>query len=155
MENNIFIKKKIQQNPKYNPDIVINYNTTINKRTTNIDRTNEPFKLITDLPVKNIKSAKDLIIDTTETNNVNIMLSKINSDRSQLDNELNMKYTEKVKEENYNAFSNKLLQFKMMSYKTDDYENLKTTRDDYYKNLTDQLKQNEDLYNNILNDLNK
>jgi hypothetical protein len=155
MNKNIFIKKKMEKNEKFNPDIDLILEKNIKDRNVVIERTNEQYKSIIDQKMTSIKTQKDLEIPLNNNNkDINIMLSKTSKDREELDSTLATIYSDKYKQENQNKFSHKLLMLKMMSFNVDDYTELRTTRDDYYTEFTNNMKKNEDKYNNIFMQIN-
>ena len=79
MNNNIFLKKKIKSDGKYNPDVVRTYNQANNIRDkTKYQFSNEYYKTITNKSPQIVKKQEDLIIKQ-ENLKKGEMTSRLNS----------------------------------------------------------------------------
>jgi hypothetical protein len=139
MNRNIFLKKKINNEDKFNPDLDNTYNKKLNDRSRDIQPENLPYKPIIDnvidKPVNKIK-LEDLLIDLDE-NNVDISdrYEDMESFRKLLNKELKNKYKADLEEDFSDMFAEKIMKIKMMSLETDSFNEVKKESRQFYDDL--------------------
>ena len=182
MDNNIFIQNKYQSgryisnpetasniinnkmNNKYNPDVMNNYNTLENRRTTEqFNITKKMYKpIIQDNTLENIdiRTQDDFKIKICNDNNdINEQLNIRSRERDNENNELNNIYTDINKnnfEKKFNFFNDEIFIIsKTVSETQIDHNYRKDISNSYYIDQKKDLDKDKDKYNEIINSLNK
>ena len=156
MNDNIFIKKKMESNTKYNPDIMITYTQAKNiRKKTKYNFSNECYKTIINEKPHSIKNQKDLKINTTKLKKSEIISRLNNSIKSRKfqDTKMKQQYNKKDYNKNLNIFYKNTQQKKILEYQQPIFNEIKQEKNIYFKKMQTTINNNKKRYTNILKSL--